>query len=121
MFGKSAKKQKERMKRKKIYDRVYAIHENARFLCYIDDAYEESYNGVVSVKLEGVVAIGVGCLSDTFLLFDCEGKQKATVTMEELYVGRDSVDRIEGGEKRVALYPKEQQISYRAGDLLCIF
>ncbi|MBR1866017.1 MAG: hypothetical protein IJ801_05875 [Lachnospiraceae bacterium] len=103
----------------KAYDRVYALHEQAVFLCYINEAYQETDHGVASVKLEGIVAKGTGRLEDTFVLFDCEGNQKAEITMEELYLGNQSVPQLEGGDKRVALYPREQEIPYQAGDILC--
>ncbi len=113
------KKKIEKQKRKEKYAKVYALHEKAAFLCYINDAYPEKYNGVVSIKLEGVVVKGTGQLEDTFLLFDCEGRKKAVITMEELYCGSNSVNRLEGGDKRVALYPREQEVAYCAGDILC--
>lgn len=122
MFWSRESRKKNKIKkeqRKKVYDRVYSLHEKAEFLFYINDAYVEEYDGKVSVKLEGIVAKGMGCLEDTFLLFDCKGRQKAAITMEEMYCGSDCVKQLEGGDKRVALYPKEQDILYRAGDMLC--
>lgn len=121
IFNKENRHRKEiqRQKRKEKYDKVYALHEQADFLCYINDAYLEKYKGKEFMKLEGIVAKGTGCLDDTFLLFDCEGRQKAVITMEELFCGQESVKQLEGGDKRVALYPKEQEIPYRAGDILC--
>lgn len=116
---KKKKKQQEKAKRKQIYDRVYAIHNESEFLCYINDAYLEKYNGKEYVKLEGVVAKGTGKVEDTYILFDCNGKHKAEITMEELYLGNNSVEQLEGGDKRVALYPREQNVAYRAGDILC--
>lgn len=116
---KQKRKDEEKKRRKEAYSKVYSLHENAEFLCYINDAYPEKYNGKVSIKLEGVVAKGTGCLEDTFLLFDCNGRQKAVITMEELYCGSNSVSQLEGGDKRVALYPNEQEVDYRAGDMLC--
>lgn len=113
------KKELEKQRRKEKYDKVYALHEKADFLCYINDAYLEKYNGKEFMKLEGIVAKGTGCLEDTFLLFDCEGRKKGVITMEELFCGNDSVKQLEGGDKRVALYPREQEIPYRAGDILC--
>ena len=117
---KSKRKNAERASRKKAYDRVYALHENAEFLCYINDAYHEKYNGSVSIKLEGTVAKGIGHFKDTFLLFDCNGRRKAVITMEELYCGSNRVEQLEGGDKLVALYPNEQEVDYLAGDILCI-
>lgn len=121
IFNKENRHRKEiqRQKRKEKYDKVYALHEQADFLCYINDAYLEKYKGKEFMKLEGIVAKGTGCLDDTFLLFDCEGRQKAVITMEELFCGQESVKQLESGDKRVALYPKEQEIPYRAGDILC--
>ncbi len=106
-------------KRNEAYERVYRLHEQADFLCYINDAYLEEYKGGRFVKLEGLVAAGTGSLEDTFWLFDCEGRQKGQVTMDELYLGTDSVKQLTGGDKKVALYPKEQDIPYQAGDILC--
>ena len=122
-FSKQKKYEKElkKQKRQQIYDRVYAIHEKAIFLCYIEDAYLEKYEGKSFMKLEGVVAKGTGTLEDTYLLFDCEGRQKAAIEMEELFCGKNSVTQLEGGDKKVALYPKQQDISYRAGDIICMF
>ncbi|MCM1498826.1 MAG: hypothetical protein NC124_10220 [Clostridium sp.] len=116
---KNVKKQQDRERRKKIYDRVYALHQQADFLCYINDAYPEKYNGGIYIKLEGVVAKGTGGLDDTYRLFDCNGRQKAEITMEELYLENNSVKELQGGDKRVALYPREQEVNYQAGDILC--
>jgi hypothetical protein len=106
--------------KKEAYRRVYELHQQAVFLCYIDDAYMEDNQGTSCVKLEGLVAKGTGTVQDTYLLYDCNGRQKAVITMEELYVGNQQVKQLAGGDKRVALYPVEQQVCYRAGDLLCI-
>ena len=118
---KSEKKDSEKQRRKEIYDRVYMLHEKATFLCYIEDAYLEKYEGKQYMKLEGTVAKGVGTVEDVFLLFNCNGRKKAEVTMEELFCGTNSVKQLEGGDKRVALYPKEQELPYQAGDMLCKF
>lgn len=122
MFGMNAKsihKKEEKEKRQKIYDSVYALHEQADFLCYINDAYKEEYQGEYLMKLEGLVAKGIGRVGDIFCLYDCEGRKKADITMDELYLGMNSVEQLEGGDKRVALYPKEQDVPYKAGDILC--
>lgn len=122
MFGMKSNrmsKKEEKEKRQKIYDRVYALHEQAEFLCYINDAYKEEYQGKYLMKLEGLVAKGVGRVEDTYYLYDCEGRKKAEITMDELYLGMNSVEQLEGGDKRAALYPKEQDIPYKAGDILC--
>ncbi|MDE5863765.1 MAG: hypothetical protein K2H34_05410, partial [Lachnospiraceae bacterium] len=60
------KKQQDRERRKQIYDRVYELHQQADFLCYINDAYPEKYNGSTYIKLEGIVAKGTGKLEDTY-------------------------------------------------------
>lgn len=117
MFFKS-KKRELTGRRKEAYDRVYSLHQQAEFLCYINDAYMETIDGQTSVKLEGLVAMGTGNLGDVFELYDCEGNKKAEITMDELYLGANSVERLEGGDKRVALYPKEQDVVYKAGDIL---
>lgn len=113
------RKQREKESRKRAYDRVYALHEQADFLCYINDAYQEAYKGKSYVKLEGLVAKGIGRVEDIFFLFDCTGKQKGQITMEELYLGTNSVEKLEGGDKKVALYPREQDLDYQSGDILC--
>lgn len=122
MFDYGKKKQEHQMKKRRKqaeYARVYALHEQAVFLCYINEAYMEEYQGRAFVKLEGLAAKGTAKVGDTFKLYDCKGRFKAEVTMEELYCGKDSVKQLEGGDKRVALYPVEQEISYCAGDILC--
>lgn len=119
MFFDKEKRNKEKERKKKAYARVYSLHERADFLCYINDVYFEKFDGRVSVKLEGLVAKGIGRLSDVYSLYDCEGKHKAEVTMEELYLGNHPVEQLEGGDKKVALYPKEQALPYQAGDILC--
>lgn len=116
MFIKKDKKQKN-----ENYDRVMKLHEQAAFLFYVNDAYEEKYEGKDYMKLEGIVAKGEGHVTDIYELFDCNGKKKSNITMEELYLGTDKVELLRGGDKRVALYPKEQDVDYRAGDILCIF
>lgn len=113
------KKRKEKERRRRAYDRIYSLHERADFLCYINDVYFEKFDGRVSVKLEGLIAKGTGRVSDVYSLYDCEGNHKAEVTMEELYLGNSMVEQLEGGDKKAALYPKEQGISYQAGDILC--
>ena len=107
-------------KRKENYDRVYQLHEQAEFLCYINEAYLEEYKGKNYIKLEGLVAKGTGRVTDIFELFDCNGRKKSEITMEELYLGQNPVEQLTGGDKRVALYPKEQDVAYKAGDILCI-
>ena len=44
---------------------------------------------------------------------------EAEITMEELYLGSNKVECLEGGDKRVALYPNEQNVHYKSGDILC--
>lgn len=111
----------ERMHRKEVNDRVYYLHKKAEFLCYIDEAFLEQYNSKESVKLEGFVAKGIGKLEDIFFLYDCDGNKKAEIMIEELYLGNNSVEQLESGDERVAIYPKDQKAAYRAGDLLCKF
>lgn len=112
-------KQERQKKRQENYDRVYELHAQAAFLCYINDVYMEPYKGDSFVKLEGVVARGTGRVTDVYRLYDCNGRYKAEVHMEELYLGQNAVESLQGGDKRIALYPKEQDIAYQAGDLLC--
>ena len=121
MFGKSEHKKMMEEHRKKAYDRVYELHQKAEFLFYVNDAYLEQYEGRDCVKLEGEVAKGKGRRTDTYVLYDCEGRKKAGITMEEMYYGIDSVEEIEGDDRRIALYPKEQDVKYRAGDMICKF
>lgn len=124
LFGERNSKKDKRAakqhKRQQQYDRVYALHEQAEFLCYINDAYVESYQGTEAVKLEGLVAKGKGSVEDTYFLYSCNGQKKAEITMEELYLGGNQVECLEGGDKRAALYPREQEVSYKAGDIVCI-
>lgn len=117
--SKKQNKQLENERRIAAYDRVKKLHEDAGFLCYIDDAYMEKYNGKESMKLEGVVAKGIGLVTEQYSLYSCEGVFKANITIEEMYVGTNAVKQLEGGDKRVALYPVEQEIAYHAGDILC--
>ena len=117
--NKLERKRQIKKRRKENYDRVYALHEQAEFLCYINDVYPETYQGKESIKLEGLVAKGIGTVEDTYLLYSCNGVKKAEITMEELYLGSNKVECLEGGDKRVALYPNEQDAPYRPGDILC--
>ena len=80
----------------------------------------ENYNGKEYMKLLGSVAIGKGGVSDCYQLYDCNGRKKGTITMEELYVGANKVDELYAGDEPVALYPKEQDETYIAGDILVI-
>ena len=122
MQGRQQRKEQrmqEKQRRKERYDRVYALHLQAEFICYINDVYMEKYQGADFVKLEGLVAKGTGTTEDVYQLFNCNGTKKADVTMEELYLGTGKVEKLEGGDKRAALYPKEQDVTYKAGDILC--
>ncbi len=121
MFGRSEYKKKMEERRKKAYDRVYKLHQKATFLFYVNDAYIERYEGTDYVKLEGEVAKGKGRRKDSFELYDCEGRKKAGITMEEMYCGTDSVEEIEEDNRRIALYPREQDVPYQAGDMICKF
>lgn len=113
------KKKIAKQKRKEAYDRVYQLHQNSSFLCYIDNAYLEEYQGKQYVKLSGSMALGEGSVSEQYKLYDCTGRFKAEINVEEFYVGNDSVQTIVADDKDVAIYPKQQDISYKAGDLLC--
>ena len=114
------KKDKEKSnKKKEAYERVYRLHEEASFLFYIDDVYFEKYNGKDCVKLEGTMAKGSGTVEDTFYLYSCQGRKKATITIDEFYIENNKVEQLEAGDKRIAVYPKEQDINYKAGDMLC--
>lgn len=112
-------KKKKKVVQNENYQRVYQLHEQAEFLCYINESYLEAYQGQEYRKLEGVVAKGTGMVTDCYGLYDCNGRKKADVTMEEFYVGQNSVEQLVGGDKRVALYPREQDVEYVAGDILC--
>ena len=115
MFG---KKNRKKNQKNENYDRVYQLHQQAEFIFYVDDAYPETYKGSSYIKLLGIVAKGTALVSDTFFLYDCNGRKKADVTMEELYVAASKVEAVTGGDKPVALYPKEQDVDYKAGDIL---
>lgn len=45
MFWNREAHKKEKEHRKKAYERVYFLHEKAEFLCYINDAYMEKFDG----------------------------------------------------------------------------
>lgn len=117
--GDKERKKQIKIERKQDYDRVYQLHKDAMFLCYVDDAYMEEYKGDAYVKLEVTVAMGEGLISEQYALYDCKGRHKAEVEMEEFYVGADSVDKLCASDKKVAIYPKQQDIAYKAGDILC--
>lgn len=108
-----------KQKRKEQYDRVYKLHEEATFLCYIDDVYTETFEGKMCIKLIGSMAIGEGTVQDHYGLYSCEGRLKATIEIDEFYVGADSVNKLESSDKTVAIYPKQQDVKYMAGDMLC--
>lgn len=112
-------RRKKNEKKEKQYARVYELHEKSTFLCYIDDVYQEAYEGRSCVKLEGVVALGIGTVEDTYVLYSCTGKKKAEITVDEFYIKNDSVKQLEAGDKRVAIYPKDQDVAFCAGDMLC--
>lgn len=114
------KKKEINQKQQDNYNRVYQLHQDAFFLYYIDDAYLEPYDGGKFMKLEGVVAKGTAKPTDTLILYNCNGRKKASITAEEFYVGQSKVELLEGGDKKVAIYPKEQDVDYIAGDMLCI-
>ncbi len=112
-------KKKKKIEQNENYQRVYRLHEQAEFLCYINESYLESYKGNEYRKLEGIVAKGTGQVGECYELYDCNGRKKATVSMEEFYVGQNLVEQLAGGDKHVALYPREQDVNYVAGDILC--
>ncbi len=113
------KKKLAKMKRQEAYDRVYKLHQDATFLCYIDEVCEEEYQGEQCIKLVGSMAIGEGTVEEQYSLYSCEGRWKATVDIDEFYIGADSVEKLESSDKVVAVYPKQRDISFKAGDILC--
>ncbi len=113
------KKKIEKAKKKEAYDRVLSLHQNAQFLCYIDDAYTEEYNGVPVMKLEGFVTLGKGTIHEKYGLYDCKGRLKTDLEIEEFYIGGDSVEELVAEDRKIAIYPKQQHENYQAGDLLC--
>ena len=122
MFWNDAKRQKKmlaKQKKKEAYDRVLQLHKQAEFLFYIDDAYLEEYEGNQCVKLEGAIASGEGLVKERYSLYDCEGRLKAEVEIDEFYVGAESVEKLVADDKNVVIYPKHQKVVYRAGDILC--
>lgn len=108
-----------KIKRKENYDRVYKLHEEAEFLCYIDDAYTEEFEGKMCIKLMGSMASGEGTVHEQYSLYSCEGRLKAEIDIDEFYVGADSVDKLESSDETVAIYPKQQDVKYMVGDMLC--
>lgn len=113
------KKKIEKAKKKEAYDRVLALHQNAQFLCYIDEVYTEEYNGVPVMKLEGIVALGKGTIHEKYSLYDCKGRLKTEIEIEEFYIGGDSVEELIAEDKKIAIYPKQQCENCCAGDVLC--
>lgn len=113
------KKKLAKLKRQEAYDRVYKLHQEANFLCYIDEVYEEEYHGEMCIKLVGSMAAGEGTIDEQYALYSCEGRWKATVDIDEFYIGADSVEKLESSDKEVAIYPKQKEISFRVGDMLC--
>lgn len=113
------KKQLEKQRRKEDFDRVYKLHQNAQFLCYVNEAYTEEYNGDTVIKLEGCMASGEGTVHEKYGLYDCKGRLKAELDIDEFYVGTDSVTKLVADDKKVAIYPKQQNVNCKAGDLLC--
>ncbi len=113
------RKQLEKEKRKQTYERVLQLHENATFLFYVDDVIYESYQGEQCVKLVGTAAIGSATLEDMYVLYNYAGIKKADIQVEEFYEGADAVNTLIAQEKTVAIYPKQREISYKAGDILC--
>ena len=108
-----------KQKQKEQYARVYKLHEEAEFLCYIDEVYTEMFEGKMCIKLIGSMASGEGTVHEHYSLYSCEGRLKADVDIDEFYVGADSVDKLESSDKTVAVYPKQQDVKYMAGDMLC--
>lgn len=113
------RKKQINQKRQENYDRVYQLHQDAEFLFYVEEAYKEDFEGQKYIKLEGVVAKGTADLEDSFVLFNCNGLQKGVITLEEMYIGKDRVNGLYAGDKRVALYPLQQDLPYKAGDFVC--
>lgn len=124
MFWKREEKEKRKLARerkKATYDRVRKLHQEADFLCYIDEVSLEEYEGTTYVKLIGSMAVGEGTIHEKYLLYSCEGREKAKLDIDEFYVGADSVEKLESGDQTVAIYPKQVKGDFRAGDILCKF
>ena len=113
------KKKLERAKRKEAYDRVLQLHQNTQFLCYINEVYKEEYNGNQVIKLEGCMAAGEGTIHEKYGLYDCKGRLKKELDIDEFYVGGDSLEKLTAYDQKVAIYPKQQNVNYQAGDMLC--
>ena len=113
------KKKLAKLKRQEAYDRVYKLHQEAEFICYIDEICEEEYQGELCVKLVGNIAMGEGTVQEQYSLYSCEGRWKGTVDIEEFYVGADKVNQLDGSDKQVAIYPKQRELAFKAGDILC--
>lgn len=113
------RRQLEKEKRRQTYERVLQLHKRASFLFYIDEVILESYVGKDCVKLVGNVATGSATVGEQFELYSCNGMKKADVHAEEFYVGADRVDALVAEEKTVAVYPIQNDIPYKAGDILC--
>lgn len=108
-----------KIKRKENYNRVYKLHKEAEFLCYIDDVYTEEFEGVMCIKLIGSMASGEGTVHERYSLYSCEGRWKAEIDIDEFYVGADAVEKLESSDETVVIYPQQQDVKYMAGDILC--
>lgn len=115
----SQSKRQQKEKRKQVYERVLQLHKHAAFLFYVDDVILELYHGQECVKLVGTVAIGNATLDQSYELYSCTGIKKADIEVEEFYVGADAVKILMAGDKTVAIYPRQSEVSYKAGDVLC--
>lgn len=62
---------------------------------------------------------GKGRVDEKYYLYDCDGNLKAELDIDEFYAGTNSVDILEAADRKVAIYPKQQNIRYKAGDILC--
>lgn len=113
------KKKLAKIKKQEAYDRIYRLHQEATFLCYIDEVCLEEYEGNRCIKLVGTMALGEGTVDEKYRLYSCEGKLKSELDIEEFYVGADATKKLECDDKTVAIYPKPLDVSYKAGDILC--
>lgn len=113
------KKKLAKQRRQEDYDRVYKLHKEAKFLCYIDEVCAEEYEGKMYKKLIGTMASGAGTVSEQYMLYSSRGRLKGMVDVEEFYIGADAVEKLECFDKTVVVYPRQQDLEYQSGDILC--
>lgn len=114
MFSK--KKTKKKKKTCEAFDRVYKLHNEAKFIMYIDDVFNESENAI----LYGIVAKGRINVNDSVEVYSCEGVIEGTITSKKLMINNNQVDFLEGGDKKASFYTENKKIPYIAGQMFIV-